>query len=106
MHRWSPGLPPPTKDGWSGRSPSSEFKPGYLAEFIIKSVDKKSRRLKVELTQVPAVEGALQDVLHALADLGLHACIAATLSFAAVVGAVAVVLLAARPTFFRTSGRR
>jgi penicillin-binding protein 1A len=45
--------------GWSGRSPSGEFKPGYLAEFIIKSVDKKARRLKVELTQVPAVEGAL-----------------------------------------------
>jgi penicillin-binding protein 1A len=45
--------------GWSGRSPSGEFKPGYLAEFIIKSVDKKARRFKVELTQVPAVEGAL-----------------------------------------------
>ena len=45
--------------GWSGRSPSGEFKPGYLAEFIIRSVDKKARRLKVELTQVPAVEGAL-----------------------------------------------
>ena len=45
--------------GWSGRSPSGEFKPGYLAEFIIRSVDKKSRRFKVELNQVPAVEGAL-----------------------------------------------
>lgn len=45
--------------GWSGRSPSGEFKPGYLAEFIVTSVDKKSRRLKVELNQVPAVEGAL-----------------------------------------------
>ncbi len=45
--------------GWSGRSPSGEFKPGYLAEFIIRSVDKKARRLKVELTQVPAVEGAM-----------------------------------------------
>jgi penicillin-binding protein 1A len=45
--------------GWSGRSPSAEFKPGYLAEFIIRSVDKNSRRLKVELTQIPAVEGAL-----------------------------------------------
>src|SRR5687768_12713520 len=32
---------------------------GYLAEFIIRSVDKKARRLKVELTQIPAVEGAL-----------------------------------------------
>jgi penicillin-binding protein 1A len=45
--------------GWSGRTPRGEFKPGYLAEFIIKDVDKKSRRLKVELNQIPAVEGAL-----------------------------------------------
>jgi len=45
--------------GWSGRSPSGEFKPGYLAEFIIKGVDKKARRFKVELSQVPAVEGAM-----------------------------------------------
>jgi penicillin-binding protein 1A len=45
--------------GWSGRSPRGEFKPGYLAEFQIKSVDKKARRLKVELTQIPAVEGAM-----------------------------------------------
>ena len=45
--------------GWSNRSPRGEFKPGYLAEFVIKDVDKKSRRLNVELTQIPAVEGAL-----------------------------------------------
>jgi len=45
--------------GWSGRSPRGEFKPGYLAEFIIKDVDKKSRKLKVELNQIPAVEGAM-----------------------------------------------
>jgi len=45
--------------GWSNRQPKDELKPGYLAEFQIKSVDKKSRRLKVELTQVPAVAGAM-----------------------------------------------
>ncbi|MBA2702261.1 MAG: PBP1A family penicillin-binding protein [Blastocatellia bacterium] len=45
--------------GWSKRQPKDEFKPGYLAEFQIKEVDKKSRRLKVELTQVPAVAGAM-----------------------------------------------
>jgi len=45
--------------GWSHRQPQSEFKPGYLAEFNIKEVDKKARRLKVELSQVPAVQGAM-----------------------------------------------
>ncbi len=40
-------------------SPRSEFKPGYLAEFIIKEVDKKSHKLRVEFNPVPAVEGAL-----------------------------------------------
>jgi penicillin-binding protein 1A len=45
--------------GWSHRQPRDEFKPGYLAEFDIKDVDKKDRRLKVELSQVPAVQGAI-----------------------------------------------
>src|SRR5262249_37495901 len=45
--------------GWSHRQPQTEFKPGYLAEFNIKEVDKKARRLKVELSQVPAVQGAM-----------------------------------------------
>ena len=45
--------------GWSHRTPKDEFKPGYLAEFDIKEVDKKARRLKVELSQVPAVQGAM-----------------------------------------------
>ncbi len=45
--------------GWSKRQPKDEFKPGYLAEFQIKEVDQKSRRLKVELSQVPAVAGAM-----------------------------------------------
>ena len=41
------------------RSPRAEFKPGYLAEFIIREVDKKNHRLRVELQPIPAVEGAL-----------------------------------------------
>jgi penicillin-binding protein 1A len=45
--------------GWSHRQPREEFKPGYLAEFGIKDVDEKDRRLKVELSQVPAVQGAM-----------------------------------------------
>jgi len=45
--------------GWGKRGPRTEFKPGYLAEFIIKEIDKKTRRLKVELNQIPAVQGAM-----------------------------------------------
>jgi penicillin-binding protein 1A len=45
--------------GWSRRQPKDELKPGYLSEFAIKEVDQKSRRLKVELSQVPAVAGAM-----------------------------------------------
>ncbi|MGI8919597.1 MAG: PBP1A family penicillin-binding protein [Pyrinomonadaceae bacterium] len=45
--------------GWSGRQPASEFKPGYLSEFEIKEVDDKNRRLKVAISQVPAVQGAM-----------------------------------------------
>ena len=45
--------------GTSKRSPRSEFKPGYLAEFQIKEVDKKSKRIKVAFQPVPSVEGSL-----------------------------------------------
>jgi len=45
--------------GSSKRSPRSEFKPGYLVEFQIKEVDKKNKRLKVEMQPVPSVEGSL-----------------------------------------------
>ena len=45
--------------GWGKRQPRDEFKPGYLAEFEIKEVDEKNRRLKVELSQIPAVQGAM-----------------------------------------------
>jgi penicillin-binding protein 1A len=49
----------PSDMGWSNRQPKDELKPGYLAEFKIIEVDEKSRRLKVELSQVPAVAGAM-----------------------------------------------
>jgi penicillin-binding protein 1A len=45
--------------GSSKRSPRSEFKPGYLVEFLIKEVDKKNKRLRVEMQLVPSVEGSL-----------------------------------------------
>lgn len=45
--------------GWSKRQPKDELKAGYLSEFEIKEVDEKSRHLKVELSQVPAVAGAM-----------------------------------------------
>ena len=49
----------PADMGWGKRAPATEFKPGYLAEFEIKEVDDKNRRLKVELSQVPSVQGAM-----------------------------------------------
>ncbi|MBC8031678.1 MAG: PBP1A family penicillin-binding protein [Pyrinomonadaceae bacterium] len=49
----------PSDMGWSGRQPKAELEPGYLSEFHITEVDKKSRRLKVELSQIPAVAGAM-----------------------------------------------
>jgi len=45
--------------GWGKRNPKDEFKIGYLAEFEVKEVDEKNRRLKVELSQIPAVQGAM-----------------------------------------------
>jgi penicillin-binding protein 1A len=49
----------PTEMGWGHRQPRDEFKIGHLGEFEIKEVDKKTRRLKVDLSQVPAVQGAM-----------------------------------------------
>ncbi|HVI71957.1 MAG TPA: transglycosylase domain-containing protein, partial [Pyrinomonadaceae bacterium] len=49
----------PAEMGWGKRQPKDEFKPGYLAEFAIKEVDEKNRSLKVELSQVPGVQGAM-----------------------------------------------
>ncbi len=45
--------------GWSNRQPKDELKVGNLSEFEIKEVDKKNRRLKVALSQIPAVQGAM-----------------------------------------------
>jgi penicillin-binding protein 1A len=45
--------------GWGNRAPKTEFKTGDLAEFEIKGVDQKSNRLQVELSQIPAVQGAM-----------------------------------------------
>ncbi|MGH9908994.1 MAG: penicillin-binding transpeptidase domain-containing protein, partial [Pyrinomonadaceae bacterium] len=44
---------------WSNRQPKDELKVGYLGEFEIKEVDQKNRRLKVSLSQIPAVQGAM-----------------------------------------------
>ena len=49
----------PAEMGWGKRQPRDEFKVGYLAEFEIKEVDEKNRRLQVELSQIPAVQGAM-----------------------------------------------
>lgn len=45
--------------GRSGRRPKDELKPGYLAEFLIKKVDKEHQMLDVELSQVPDIQAAL-----------------------------------------------
>ncbi|MEP6786794.1 MAG: PBP1A family penicillin-binding protein [Acidobacteriota bacterium] len=45
--------------GRSGKRPKDELKPGYLAEFIIKSVDKEHQTLTVQLEQVPEIQAAM-----------------------------------------------
>ncbi len=45
--------------GRSGRRPKDELKPGFLAEFLIKGVDKDKMMLDVELTQVPEVQASI-----------------------------------------------
>src|SRR5690349_21929614 len=49
----------PAEMGWGKRQPKDEFKAGQLAEFEVKEVDEKDRRLKVELSQIPSVQGAM-----------------------------------------------
>lgn len=48
--------------GRSGKRPKDELKPGFLAEFLIKEVDKDNQTLKVELTQVPEVQASLVSI--------------------------------------------
>src|SRR5438270_153683 len=46
----------------TGHQPRSEFKVGLLCEFKIKEVNEGAHRLTVELTQTPAVEGAMMTI--------------------------------------------
>ena len=46
----------------TGRQPKDEFKVGYLGEFKIKSVDEAQRKLTVEMSQPPAIEGAIMSI--------------------------------------------
>ncbi|MFT3743555.1 MAG: PBP1A family penicillin-binding protein [Pyrinomonadaceae bacterium] len=48
--------------GRSGRRPQAELKPGYLAEFQIKSVNKENQTLEVELSQVPEVQASIVSI--------------------------------------------
>lgn len=45
--------------GRSGKRPKEELKPGFLAEFQIKGVDKENQTLEVELSQVPEIQASL-----------------------------------------------
>jgi penicillin-binding protein 1A len=45
--------------GWARRSVRTELKPGDLFHFAIKNIDAKNRRLQVEMSQVPGVQGAM-----------------------------------------------
>jgi len=45
--------------GRSVKRPKDELKPGFLAEFHVKSVDTDNQTLEVELTQVPDVQASL-----------------------------------------------
>ena len=48
--------------GRSGKRPKDELKPGFLAEFLVKAVDKEHQTLDVELMQVPEVQAALVSI--------------------------------------------
>jgi penicillin-binding protein 1A len=48
--------------GRSGKRPKDELKPGFLAEFLIKKVDKDNQTLEVELSQVPEIQAAITTV--------------------------------------------
>jgi len=48
--------------GRSGKRPKDELKPGFLAEFLIKKVNKDDQTLEVELEQVPEIQAALTTI--------------------------------------------
>ncbi len=52
----------PGNMGRSGKRPKDELKPGYLAEFHVKSVDAENQTLEVELTQVPDIQASLVSI--------------------------------------------
>lgn len=52
----------PSDMGRSGKRPKDELKPGYLAEFLIKKVDKEEQTLEVELSQVPEVQASIVSI--------------------------------------------
>ncbi|MEO7538656.1 MAG: PBP1A family penicillin-binding protein [Pyrinomonadaceae bacterium] len=51
-----------TNMGRSGKRPKDELKPGYLAEFLIKGVDKDAQTLDVELSQVPEIQASIVSI--------------------------------------------
>ena len=52
----------PSNMGRSGKRPREELKPGFLAEFLIKGVDKEKLLLNVELQQVPEVQASIVSI--------------------------------------------
>ncbi len=48
--------------GRSGKRPKAELKPGFLAEFLIKGVDKDTQTLEVELSQIPEIQASLVSI--------------------------------------------
>jgi len=52
----------PADMGRSGKRPRAELRPGLLAEFLIKAVDKDKQTLKVELAQVPEVQASIVSI--------------------------------------------
>jgi penicillin-binding protein 1A len=48
--------------GRSGKRPREEFKPGMLAEFLVKKVNNDTQTLEVELSQVPEIQASLVSI--------------------------------------------
>lgn len=48
--------------GRSGKRPTEELKPGFLAEFLVKKVDNANKSLEVELSQVPEIQASIVSI--------------------------------------------
>jgi penicillin-binding protein 1A len=48
--------------GRSGKKPTAELKPGFLAEFLIKKVDNDKQTMEVELSQVPEIQASIVSI--------------------------------------------